>query len=142
MRRYFSDVKGKYMRSPHGHKPGLLFIQAYDKQAPGHLRDRLAGMEMHGQLAEEFFFMTDRFSMAHGLEARVPFMDSELVDYVFSIPAAKRTNPKNLKYLLKNAVEDLLPRELLSSQKKGFVLPIEHGSGTFKGVQSVQSRAD
>ena len=75
-------------------------------------------MEMHGQLAEEFLFMTDRFSMAHGLEARVPFLDSELVDFVFSIPASQRTNPKNLKYLLKHAVKDLLPQELLSSRKK------------------------
>jgi len=144
LRRYFSDVeKKKYVRSPHGYSSGTAaFIQnQFDKQAPGHLRDRLAGMEMHSQLAEEFLFMTDRFSMAHGLEARVPFLDSELVDFVFSIPASQRVDPKNLKYLLKHAVQDLLPRELLNSRKKGFVLPLgEWLRGRLKrGVQNLLS---
>ena len=127
LRRYFSDKE----------KGGILseqfcndfstskFIQAqYDQQASGPLRDRLAGMELHGQLAEEFLFMTDRFSMAHRIEARVPFLDTELVDFVFSIPASQRTDPRNLKYLLKQAVADLLPDDLLAGRKRGFVLPL------------------
>ena len=127
LRRYFTDSEKARYLIPMKRKMDTTaaYIQMqYDRQVPGHLRDRLAGMEMHGQLAEEFLFMTDRFSMAHGLEARVPFLDSELVEFVFSIPADQRTDSKNPKYLLKQTVVDLLPPELLSARKKGFVLPL------------------
>jgi asparagine synthase (glutamine-hydrolysing) len=127
LRRYFTDEEKSGMMSKQfcNNFSTSKFIQAqYDQQASGPLRDRLAGMELHGQLAEEFLFMTDRFSMAHGIEARVPFLDTELVDFVFSIPASQRTDPRNLKYLLKKAVADLLPDELLAGRKRGFVLPL------------------
>lgn len=67
--------------------------------------------------------MTDRFSMAHSLEARVPFLDHELVEFVASIPASLRTRPDDLKALLKAAVADLLPEPLLGATKRGFVIP-------------------
>jgi asparagine synthase (glutamine-hydrolysing) len=68
--------------------------------------------------------MTDRFSMAHSLEARVPFLDHVLVEKVLAIPSSVRTKPMDLKYLFKQAVGDLLPPELLSLRKRGFVIPI------------------
>lgn len=87
-------------------------------------RDGVAYVDFQTQLPEEFLMMTDRFSMAHSLEARVPFLDHEFIETVFSIPAATRTRAGDLKYLLKNAVGDLLPPDLLSAPKKGFVIPI------------------
>jgi asparagine synthase (glutamine-hydrolysing) len=87
-------------------------------------RDGVAYVDFQTQLPEEFLMMTDRFSMAHSLEARVPFLDHEFVETVFSIPASIRTRTYDLKYLLKAAVEDLLPPELLHAPKKGFVIPI------------------
>ena len=68
--------------------------------------------------------MNDRFSMAHSLEARTPFLDNELVDLVLSIPAKLRTKPKDLKYLLRKSLQNLLPNEVLNAKKKGFILPI------------------
>jgi asparagine synthase (glutamine-hydrolysing) len=85
----------------------------------------LAAVDFRTQLAEEFLFMTDRFSMAHSLEARVPFLDHVLVETVFRIPPAIRTKKGDLKYLLKRAVGDLLPPELLTAPKRGFVIPIK-----------------
>jgi asparagine synthase (glutamine-hydrolysing) len=87
-------------------------------------RDGIAYVDFQTQLPEEFLMMTDRFSMAHSLEARVPFLDHQFVETVFSIPAQIRTRPHDLKYLLKAAVGDLLPPELLHAPKKGFVIPI------------------
>jgi asparagine synthase (glutamine-hydrolysing) len=69
--------------------------------------------------------MTDRFSMAHSLEARVPFLDHVLVEKVFSIPSSVRTKDGDLKYLFKRAISDLLPEELLTARKRGFVIPIK-----------------
>jgi asparagine synthase (glutamine-hydrolysing) len=97
-----------------------LFRQARTKSA----RDGVAYVDFQTQLPEEFLMMTDRFSMAHSLEARVPFLDHEFVETVFRIPASVRTQPHDLKYLLKAAVGDLLPKELLGAPKKGFVIPI------------------
>jgi asparagine synthase (glutamine-hydrolysing) len=68
--------------------------------------------------------VTDRFAMAHSVEARVPFLDREMIDLVFTIPAEVRTRAEDPKYLLKAAIGDLLPVELLSAPKKGFVLPL------------------
>jgi asparagine synthase (glutamine-hydrolysing) len=86
-------------------------------------RDAIGYVGFATQLPEEFLLMTDRFSMAHGLEARVPFLDHEFVELVHQIPAGIRTRPENLKYLLKAAVGDLLPPDLLNACKRGFVIP-------------------
>lgn len=86
-------------------------------------RDALMHVAMRTQLPEEFLFMTDRFSMAHSLEARVPFLDHVFVEQVMRIPAEIRTRPDDPKYLLRLAVRDLLPDELLQAPKRGFVIP-------------------
>src|SRR5207247_1878050 len=55
------------------------------------VRDRVAAVDIGTQLAEEFLLMTDRFSMAHSLEARTPFLDSEFSRLALSVPAALRS---------------------------------------------------
>ncbi len=87
-------------------------------------RDGVAGLDIATQLPEEFLLMTDRFSMAHSIEARTPFLDNGLVDLVRRIPAAIRTRRNDLKGLLREAVAPLLPPELLTAPKKGFVIPL------------------
>ena len=98
----------------------------YDRfsAGPGGVRDRVAATDMATQLPEEFLMMTDRFSMAHSLEARTPFLDNELADLVLSVPARLRTDPKNLKGLLRRSIAPLLPRKLRRAPKKGFVIPL------------------
>jgi len=78
---------------------------------------------MTTQLAEEFLLMTDRFSMAHSVEARVPFLDRDMVELVRRIPAGLRTKRRHIKYLLKRSVADLLPPAVLQGRKRGFVIP-------------------
>jgi asparagine synthase (glutamine-hydrolysing) len=90
----------------------------------GHIRDAIAYVDFKTQLVDEFLSMTDRFSMAHSLEARVPFLDHAFVELVFRVPAALRTRGDDPKYLLKKAVGDLLPPALLRAKKRGFVIPI------------------
>lgn len=92
----------------------------------GHPRDAIAAVSFGTQLPDEFLAMTDRFSMAHSLEARVPFLDREFVTLTASVPASIRTRPHDPKYLLKRAVSDLLPQEVLRGRKRGFVIPTAH----------------
>lgn len=86
-------------------------------------RDRIPYVDFKIQLPEEFLMMLDRFSMHFSIEARVPFLDRELVENVLGIPACLRTKKYNAKYLLKEALGDILPEELLQMPKRGFVLP-------------------
>ena len=88
-------------------------------------RENIVRIDLQQQLSEEFLLMTDRFSMAHSLEARTPFLDKEFVEKMLLIPATYRSQRRNLKVLLKTAASSLLPTDLLSAPKKGFVLPMK-----------------
>lgn len=87
------------------------------------VRDRFTSVDLQTQLPEEFMLMEDRFSMAHSLEARIPFLDAQFTDRILGIPAGVRTRDSDLKYLLKRSVKDLLPPRLFKARKRGFVIP-------------------
>jgi asparagine synthase (glutamine-hydrolysing) len=65
----------------------------------------------------------DQMSMAASIESRVPFLDHELVEFTASIPAKYDTQGMAGKFILKAAVEDLLPRDIIYRQKMGFPTP-------------------
>lgn len=109
-------------QNPLQNTSAMLKAVAMERQAHG-LRNALTYVDFQTQLPEEFLLMTDRFSMAHSLEARVPFLDHLFVERVLRIPSQIRTKRGDLKYLLRESVRDLLPFELLKAGKKGFVLP-------------------
>ncbi len=126
---YFSDrVKRESVFNGNGAAidDTATYLQSlYDEAAATNARDAVAYVDFQTQLPEEFLLMTDRFSMAHSLEARVPLLDHELVEMIYRIPAAVRTRPNNLKYLLKKATADLLPESIRDARKRGFVIPIK-----------------
>jgi asparagine synthase (glutamine-hydrolysing) len=67
----------------------------------------------------------DRMSMAHGLESRVPLLDLALVEFVLSLPLHLRRSGINPKDILRNAMSDLLPAEVVKRKDKmGFPVPI------------------
>lgn len=68
----------------------------------------------------------DRASMAVTLEARVPFLDHELVDFAAKIPPHFKIKMGQKKYILKKAFSDVLPAEILYRKKQGFGVPLEH----------------
>ena len=101
------------------------FLRRYCREtADAHPRNALMQLAMQTQLPEEFLFMTDRFSMAHSVEARVPFLDRTFIDLVMRIPPEIRTKAGDPKYLLRRAVRDVLPQDLLAAPKRGFVIPV------------------
>lgn len=66
----------------------------------------------------------DRSSMAHSIEARMPFTDYRLVDYVFSLPTVYKIRKGWTKWILRMAVQDLLPEEIVwRKDKLGFATP-------------------
>lgn len=83
----------------------------------------LSKLELSTYLQNTLLHDTDRMSMAHALEVRVPFLDHELVDYVLSIPGKRKVSKDYPKVLLLKAVKQLLPREVYKRKKQGFVFP-------------------
>ncbi len=88
-------------------------------------RNAVAYVDFQLQLPEEFLLVTDRFSMAHSVEARVPFLDHTLVEFVFRIPPLIRTGRKEPKSFFKEIIRKVLPQELLQAPKSGFILPLQ-----------------
>jgi asparagine synthase (glutamine-hydrolysing) len=67
----------------------------------------------------------DFFSMWHSLEIRVPFLDKELMNTVFSISEAIKFHTGQTKYLITKAFEDILPKEIIFREKAGFSFPFQ-----------------
>jgi len=75
-------------------------------------------------LPDDLLVLTDRLSMAHSLETRVPFLDHRLLEFVATIPSNLKIRGWTKKYLLKKAFAPTLPREILWRRKKGFSVPM------------------
>lgn len=77
-------------------------------------------------LEGDMLVKVDRMCMKNSLEARVPFLDSDIVKAAYAMPINYKINGRNKKYILKKAFHDLLPKETLSFRKKGFGVPIDY----------------
>jgi asparagine synthase (glutamine-hydrolysing) len=75
-------------------------------------------------LQESILVKVDRASMACSLEVRAPFLDHELVEFVMGLPSQWKLKGFTSKYILKKALENLLPDEVINRPKKGFGVPI------------------
>jgi len=80
--------------------------------------------DLHFELPFDMLVKVDLASMQHGLEVRVPFLDHELVEFVFSLPGDMKLKGRIGKYILRSTFADLLPTGIDSRRKQGFDLPI------------------
>jgi asparagine synthase (glutamine-hydrolysing) len=93
-------------------------------ETEGHeLLTRLQDVDFGLYLVDDLLTKTDRASMAWSLEARVPFMDTVVANFAFSLPARHKVRGLSKKRLLRKAVEPLLPREVVHGRKRGFSIP-------------------
>jgi asparagine synthase (glutamine-hydrolysing) len=81
--------------------------------------------DIHSYVPDDLLVKVDVATMAHGLEARSPFLDHEFMEFAASIPAAQKMTMTRTKTLLKSAMKDRLPGELLTRPKMGFGVPID-----------------
>ncbi len=75
-------------------------------------------------LPNDMLTKVDRMSMAHGLEVRNPFLDVDVVNYLFTLPDSFKIDTKMRKKLLQDAFREMLPAELYNRPKKGFEVPL------------------
>jgi len=86
-----------------------------------YIKDKIYHLDVTNQLPDEFCNMTNKFSMANQIEARAPFLDNELSDLIQKVPHKIRSDKKDIKYLLRETVKEILPKENLYNRKRGFV---------------------
>ena len=116
--RYFGD-----------HTPGEELyaeaIQAWDAAGPvASPVDRTLQFFTRLYLQDQILAKVDRASMLHGLEARSPFLDLELVDFARKLPHSVKFREGTTKWILKKALEPVLPASILHRKKKGFGSPV------------------
>ncbi len=98
--------------------------RAFDAAGHGDVLNRMFAVDAETQLPDDLLLLTDKMSMAVSLECRVPLLDHELVELAASMPAAIKVKGGRLKHLMKEALADLLPSEILNRQKRGFGTPM------------------
>jgi len=85
--------------------------------------DELGGfqfLEVRSSLPDELLMYSDKLSMAHGLEVRVPYLDLEVVEYVERLSAHFKIRRGKRKWLHARVCEDFLPPEVMGRKKRGF----------------------
>ena len=96
----------------------------------GHLREpeilqKIPYMEMKLRLPEHLLMRVDKLTMAHAVEARVPFLDHDVVEFAMRLPASYKLRSGVGKFLLKKVAEPYLDREIIYRKKQGFGAPME-----------------
>jgi len=81
--------------------------------------------DLRMNLCDDLLLYTDKISMNFSIEARVPMLDNDLVDFIESLPLKYKINGKEGKYIHKKFAESILPKEIIYRKKKGFKSPTE-----------------
>ena len=85
--------------------------------------DHMLIMDSRLALSDDLLLYTDKISMHHSLEVRVPFLDLDLMQFVESLPTKYKSTLKQNKILHKELAEKYLPKEIIYRKKKGFYIP-------------------
>jgi asparagine synthase (glutamine-hydrolysing) len=106
------DVVERFWRQAERERPGADLLQ------------KMTYLELKQRLAELLLMRVDKMTMATSVEARVPFLDHELVEFAMALPPGMKVRDGVGKYVLKKAVEDVLPRHIVYRKKQGFGAPV------------------
>ncbi|MEP6945884.1 MAG: asparagine synthase (glutamine-hydrolyzing) [Acidobacteriota bacterium] len=86
--------------------------------------EQMQFLDMNFYMAEDILTKVDRAAMAVSLETRAPFLDPRVAEFAAGLPLSYKLKGSNGKYILKRAVENLLPKAIIDRPKKGFGIPI------------------
>jgi asparagine synthase (glutamine-hydrolysing) len=97
---------------------------AFDNLTGGDSLNRMLEAEWHGIFPDQVLTFVDRLSMAHSLEVRSAFLDTDVVEFVASLPGSMKIDGGLTKRLLKLAALRRFPEEMVHRPKEGFLMPI------------------
>lgn len=126
----FSIVPGETVdglfRDANGHFRGLVeFLEPLKSQMEN--LDELGGfqlVEIRSSLPDELLMYADKLSMAHSLEARVPYLDRTVVEYAQRLDAGFKIRGTERKWLHRRVCEKFLPKPILKRKKRGFAVNV------------------
>lgn len=104
----------------------LVTQQLYQQTIGYNPIDRMQLIDINTWLSGDLLLNADRTTMAHSLELRTPFLDKEVFNVAQQIPANLRIANGTTKYILRKAVEGIVPDDVLYRKKLGFPVPIRH----------------
>jgi asparagine synthase (glutamine-hydrolysing) len=109
--------------APGGFDPLDVYRERYATTAGAQPIARLQDVDRSIYLVDDLLVKTDRASMAHSLETRVPFLDTAVTELALAVPTSRHLRGFQKKRLLRRAVAPLLPRRILHGRKRGFSIP-------------------
>ena len=105
-------------------RPEELLLRLYHDAGLREEIDRKLFTDVAAYLPGDLLVKMDRMTMAHGLEGRSPFLDHKLMEFAARLPGTMKLHDGTLKYILKKALEPILPGEILHRPKRGFGVPL------------------
>jgi len=115
-----------FLKQVRGIDPERLVLDVYQQTDATHLLDATLDVDVRTYLPDDLLVKVDITSMANSLEVRAPFLDHPLMEMAASLPPSLKIQGLEKKYLLKRAMAELLPVEILNRPKQGFIVPIDH----------------
>jgi asparagine synthase (glutamine-hydrolysing) len=106
-------------------RTAVRFRELADNVKTNEAIDTLLYIDSKTYLPGDILTKVDRMSMAVSLEARAPLLDHKLIEFMGRTPAVLKLAGYETKYLLKQAVKDLVPQEILNRPKQGFGVPVQ-----------------
>jgi asparagine synthase (glutamine-hydrolysing) len=106
-----------------GYDPLEVYRRHFERTAGAEPLVRMQEMDLNVYLVDDLLVKTDRASMAHSLEARVPFLDTAVSDLALALPTSMKVRGFAKKRLLRKAIEPLVPKEIVGAKKQGFSIP-------------------
>jgi len=121
----FDDASAATVGAPLARWARADYERVWQESAGAPLLDRVLHLNLRTYLLDDLLVKADRMSMAHALEVRSPFLDHALVEFAAAIAPNVHLRRFDLKRVLKRAVADLLPAEIIERRKKGFGVPLD-----------------
>ena len=103
--------------------PLATWRERFAETADAPLLARLQDVDLGIYLADDLLVKTDRMSMAHSLEARVPYLDPVVAELALALPTNLKVRGLQKKRLLRQAVAPLIPANIIKARKRGFSIP-------------------
>jgi asparagine synthase (glutamine-hydrolysing) len=120
---FSADARAELTGHRDGFDPVDVLRSRYAETAGAPELARLQDVDFGIYLVDDLLVKTDRASMAHSLEARVPFLDPLVTNLAFALPTRLKVRGLAKKVLLRKAVEPLVPAEVVHGRKRGFSIP-------------------
>ncbi len=114
-----------FMESASGMESTELILQGYRGSDAQDFLDATLDVDVAHYLPDCLLVKVDIATMAHGLEGRSPFLDHEFMEFAASLPVDLKLRGTTKKYILKKALKNLLPPEIVDRPKMGFGVPLE-----------------